>query len=316
MARSRREELQVGVLLAVAFAVLTWIALKIGALTAWQDTVDVELRLADAAGLQAGAVVAVAGVQVGTVSSLRVEHDRAVAGLALHEGAGLRRDVVLRVRARSLLGEKYLQAEPGGQEAPLLVDGDVLEATGDQVEVDEVLSALAPMLRAVDPEALGRAVGAVADAIEADPERVARMLVDAERILARGAEAAEDLPAMVAEGRATLAKVDGAVDAAQARLTEVKSPVARADRLLAEAEAAGVGATVSEARGALEEVRGVAKQASDLIGGLDGLDRDLKKVLANFAEIDKWELRRLLREEGILIRVKERSVVPVDREVR
>ena len=37
---------------------------------------------------------------------------------------------------------------------------------------------------------------------------------------------------------------------------------------------------------------------------------NLETVLDNMSEIDKWELRRLLREEGILVRLKRSSVAP------
>jgi alpha-ketoglutarate-dependent taurine dioxygenase len=38
----------------------------------------------------------------------------------------------------------------------------------------------------------------------------------------------------------------------------------------------------------------------------------IETVLANLSEIDKWELRRLLREEGILVRFKENQVEETD----
>jgi phospholipid/cholesterol/gamma-HCH transport system substrate-binding protein len=313
VARSRREELGVGVLILGALAVLVWMAVRIGALSGFADTVDVRLRLGDAAGLQAGSVVSVAGVPVGRVESLGVEQGRAVAVLALQPGAGVRRDVDARVRARSLLGEKYVQLTPRSAGAALLVDGDAIDVSGEQVEVDEVLSALAPVLRAVDPEALAKALAAVAEAVAEDPARVSRMLADAEILLDSGAATAERLPGLVDRVQGTLGRVDRAADSASARLAEARAPVDRADRLLAEAEAAGVGEAVREARAALVEVRDVASDAGDLLGDLDGLDGDLRRVLANLAEIDKWEMRRLLREEGILIRIREREVVPAPR---
>jgi phage antirepressor YoqD-like protein len=60
----------------------------------------------------------------------------------------------------------------------------------------------------------------------------------------------------------------------------------------------------------MADLRGAVADAKGLVEGFDGIDADVRQVLENVAEIDKWELRRLLREEGILIRVREREVVP------
>ena len=38
----------------------------------------------------------------------------------------------------------------------------------------------------------------------------------------------------------------------------------------------------------------------------------LDRILANVEEIDKWELRRLLREEGIVVRLRPQEVVEDD----
>ena len=45
-----------------------------------------------------------------------------------------------------------------------------------------------------------------------------------------------------------------------------------------------------------------------LLEDLRTLSPQLVNVLDNLEEIDKWELRRLLREEGILIRVRPSEV--------
>jgi hypothetical protein len=45
-----------------------------------------------------------------------------------------------------------------------------------------------------------------------------------------------------------------------------------------------------------------------VLGDLKESTGDIKLVLSNLKEIDKWELRRLLREEGILLRLKAGEV--------
>lgn len=298
---SRRHEIGVGCLLIVALGLTAGMALQIGALSGFGSTVDVTVPLPDAAGLQAGAVVAVVGVQVGTVERLELAGDRAVAHLALQPDAGLRRDARVRVRARSLLGEKYLELTPVSADAPLLQDGDALAAAGPQVEIDELVEALGPLVGALDPEVVRAVAGALADALREDPERLARMLDDAERLLSNAAEASDELPALIAETRSTLTQARAAVGVLDARAREAGPVLARADRALERIEAASqpLPEAVAEAREAIAQARGV-------LGKLDGAADDLGETVEGLDWLDREGVVEVLRDEGIRVRFGRR----------
>jgi phospholipid/cholesterol/gamma-HCH transport system substrate-binding protein len=254
--------------------------------------------------------VLVAGVKVGEVERLGLDHATAVARLSLDPEADLRRDVTARVRARSLLGEKYVELIPVTDTAPALVDGDVILLDREQVEMDEIVDRLAPLLQAIDPEALASAVRSMSDAIREDPDRVARMLRNADAILVDGAAASDRLPGLLDRADATLGGADRAVDLLRRRLAEAQAPVAKASEVLDDLKAASepLDEAVAEARSTLGDVRSAVRKADGLLGAFDGLEPDLRRIVRNVAEIDKWELRRLLREEGILIRMHPRGV--------
>jgi phospholipid/cholesterol/gamma-HCH transport system substrate-binding protein len=294
---SVRNELGVGCLMLAAAAVTAFLALKMGALGGLgHSSVHVTVALADAAGLKADAPVSVAGVAVGSVESLRAEGDHAEVGLALDADAALYRDAHLRVRAASLLGEKYLEIEPGTPEAGRVQDGDVLPAVGPQIEIDELVGALGPVLAAIDPEDLGKAIAALARALEEDPDRLSRMLANADTALGNAATASADLPAAVSELRSTMSGARGTLGGVDARIAEVRPVIARADGILAGVERADPGALVGEVRTAVGETRSV-------VATLDASGKDLAVILDNLSEIDRAELERMLREEGVLIRL-------------
>ena len=118
---SRRFEIGVGVLVLGAVGLLAYMALQIGAIRGLgEDPVEVVAVMDDVVGLSEGAVVAVAGVPVGKVTSLTVDFDRARVGLALDAAAGIRADARVVMRARSVLGEKYVELVPESRDAPLL----------------------------------------------------------------------------------------------------------------------------------------------------------------------------------------------------
>jgi len=304
MARSVRYELGVGCLLAIALVVLGFLALQVGALSGLGDKVRVTTAFSDAAGLQAGAVVAVAGVEVGTVDRLELAGDHALVHLSLDPDAKIRADALASIRSRSMLGEKYVALHPQSTDAALAKDGDQLAPAGPRVEIDDVVNALGPVVDALDPEAVSEALRAFSDALEDDPARLERMLQNADVILANTAEASEELPGLarearqtLADGRATLAEID-------ARAEEARAVIARAESVLESADEAAEGAP--EAMAQLEAALAEARQA---LARLESSSDSLETVLSNLAEIDRWELRRLIREEGVLIRLKKEEVV-------
>ena len=298
-----RNEVGVGLLVVGAAVLLGWMSIKIGGSSGMGDAIEVEALFKDVTGLQDGAAVTVAGVEVGRVSSLRVDGAKAVVGLAIKPEAGIREDVQVAVRARSLLGEKYVGLAPTGREAPLLKDGAVLTNTVDQVELTDLMTRLAPALDGLDTEQIERVVGIIGDTIEEDPERLKRMLEDAEETLENVRVASEEAPGAMKEARAAIAEVRSAV-------AQTRPMLDRADRVLGEVEGAISASRIEEKLpGMVEDAEVTLGEVRALAEALGESEETIQKILANLEEIDKWELRRLLREEGIMVRLRESEVV-------
>ena len=161
MAKPGRNEIAVGVLLLAAMALLGWMALKVGALRRVAEEVHVSAHFAD----------------------VTVDGKKALVTLALREDAAMRKDVVARIRARSVLGEKYVELSPQSENEALLKDGDELQVGLEPLEIDELVTSMGPMLAAVDPQAVADLVNALSQAVKQDPERLNRMLADTETLL-------------------------------------------------------------------------------------------------------------------------------------
>jgi len=308
MARPSKHEIGVGILVLVSLGLLAWMSLQVGALDGWGvEMVEADIVLPDAAGIETGAVVKIAGVEVGTVDAVTVEHDVAVLTVSLQTEAQVREDVVAQVRARSLLGEKYLALLPQTRDAPLLTSGARVERALPVTELDELINALGPMVGAADSDQLTTALDTVTQAINKDPERVDRILSDLETLLDNGAAASENLPGLVTDADRTLGSIRGAV-------ADVRPVVDHADRVLTRLEPSvnKLPDTIDEAHGLMTDGRAAVAEVREITGALEGSTDDLVLILDNFSEIDKWELRRLLREEGIKLRLRESKVEPTD----
>lgn len=307
MARNRRHELGVGVLVLVAAGLLAWMALQVGALRGFGKFVHVSARLDDAAGLTEGAEVKVAGVVIGRVEGLRVEDGRARVDLAIRQDAGIPSDAQVAVRARSVLGEKYIDVVGGTDDARPIADGDTLASAPPPTEIDQLVDQVGQILSTVDPAALSRSLAAFDDALTRDPQRVERMVDNLDRFLEQAVTASEELPALIADGRTALGEVEAAA-------REARPVIARADAVLDELEGAagGLDRTRSEVDGLIADTRDAVQAGRAVIGRLDDNGDRIERILANLEEIDKWELRRLLREEGILVRLRAHQVVEDD----
>ena len=304
MARSRKHEIGVGILVIVAVGLFAFMSVKAGALVGLgADRIRLQVTLEDAAGVSVGAGVKVAGVDVGEVVALQVIHDKALLTMEVERSAEIRQDAAIQVRARSILGEKFVAIVPRSTDAPLLDDGATLAETLAQTEIDQLVNALGPLVEELDTEALNGTIRSVNQALAEDPQRLKRILSDTELAVHNLAEASKELPGLVSEGRATLGEVRQVARDARPVLARTEAAVSRL-----ETASQNMPQTVDEVRGLVSETRLAVADGRRLIGEVEGSTGDIRQVIKNLKEIDKVELRRLLREEGILVRLKEHEV--------
>lgn len=90
-------------------------------------------------GLQVGAPVRLAGIQVGTVDGAYLDvYYRAVTTLKIDSDVKLPTDTSVAIHTDGLFGPKYVVLEPGGDEE-FLGDGEEINFTQDAVIVSELL---------------------------------------------------------------------------------------------------------------------------------------------------------------------------------
>lgn len=90
-------------------------------------------------GLNAGAPVRLAGIEVGKIIDLTLNGDYGVTvRFSLPESVRLPDDSGISVQSQSLLGNKYLELTPGGSE-DMLSDGDFLDFTEDSPDLVNLL---------------------------------------------------------------------------------------------------------------------------------------------------------------------------------
>ena len=123
-----RTEIMVGIFVLVGILCLGYIAIRLGKLEVLSNTgYVVYADFASVAGLKNGDPVEIAGVKVGRVESLSLADERARLGLRLDEHVKLGEDVIASVRARGLIGDKFILLSPGASDQIIKPGGRIRE---------------------------------------------------------------------------------------------------------------------------------------------------------------------------------------------
>ncbi|HVV37663.1 MAG TPA: MlaD family protein [Acidimicrobiales bacterium] len=108
-------------------------------------------------GLLSGSDVKIHGVNIGKVSTIKLVDGRARIRLTIDKSDKIPVDAHAIIRPKTLFGEKFIDIDPGADEAtgPFMRDGDTIKHTLGGFELERVLSDAYPILKAVKPEELG-----------------------------------------------------------------------------------------------------------------------------------------------------------------
>ena len=112
-----RTEIIVGFFVLVGIACLGYLAIKLGKLEVLANSgYPVYADFPSVAGLKLGDPVEIAGVKVGRVEKMGLAEDRARLQLRLEDDVKLQEDVIASVRARGLIGDKFVLITPGASD--------------------------------------------------------------------------------------------------------------------------------------------------------------------------------------------------------
>ena len=123
-----RTEIIVGVFVLVGIACLGYLAIKLGKLEVLGNSgYVVYADFPSVAGLKIGDPVEIAGVKVGRVDAMGLADDRARLQLRMQDGVKLQEDVIASVRARGLIGDKFVLITPGASDKIIPPSGKIRE---------------------------------------------------------------------------------------------------------------------------------------------------------------------------------------------
>ncbi len=124
----RATEILVGLFVVAGLLCLGYLAVRLGKLEAFGNSgYVVYADFVNVAGLRRGDAVEIAGVNVGRVDSLGLVDDRARLTLRINPGVAVQEDAIASVRARGLIGDKFIAISPGASDRLVPPGGRIRE---------------------------------------------------------------------------------------------------------------------------------------------------------------------------------------------
>jgi phospholipid/cholesterol/gamma-HCH transport system substrate-binding protein len=123
-----RTDIIVGVFVLAGLACLGYLAIRLGKLEIFGSQGYVVVAdFVSVAGLKLGDPVEIAGVRIGKVEGIGLAEDRARLTLRVSDGIQLQEDVIASVRARGLIGDKFVLVTPGASDKIIPPGGKIRE---------------------------------------------------------------------------------------------------------------------------------------------------------------------------------------------
>lgn len=135
-------EIAVGIFVLIGIICVGYLTVRLGKME-WfgADYYSVSAQFQSIAGLNNGASVEVAGVQIGKVDSISLDKEEmvAVVKMKIQKGVVLTDDVIASIKTAGLIGDKYIQLTPGGSDE-ILNPGDTIIETESAIDLEELIS--------------------------------------------------------------------------------------------------------------------------------------------------------------------------------
>lgn len=135
-------ETAVGVFVLIGLISVAYLTIKLGQMEWFGDNYyTLDAQFDSVSGLKAGAQVDMAGVEIGQVADISLDHDRQVAivRMKIKKEVMLTDDVIASVKTSGLIGDKYVKLTPGGSDR-ILKSGDMIFETESALDIEELVS--------------------------------------------------------------------------------------------------------------------------------------------------------------------------------
>ena len=134
-------ETAVGVFVVVGLICVGYMTVKLGKVSLFgEDAYPLTARFASVSGLRVGSAVEVYGIEVGSVMHLGIDAEKqmGVVGMKINRGVKVYDDAVATIKSAGLIGDRYVNIDPGGAGA-VLKPGGVITQTSAPTDIEDLI---------------------------------------------------------------------------------------------------------------------------------------------------------------------------------
>lgn len=135
-------ETSVGIFMFIGIICIGYLTVHLGNLDLIRsDHYQLRARFQSVSGLKAGSSVEMAGVQIGTIQAITLDHEKrlAIVTMNIKNEIKLEDDVIASIKTAGLIGDKYIMISPGGSDV-ILKPGDIIIETESAVDLEDLIS--------------------------------------------------------------------------------------------------------------------------------------------------------------------------------
>ncbi|MHB1582653.1 MAG: MCE family protein [Acidimicrobiales bacterium] len=270
---------KMGAFAVVCLVLLVALAVKIGNISLFSSRHSLEAQLADVTGLTTGDPVEIAGVPVGQVSSISVQHGHALVAMSIDNTVTLHTSTDVGLRWKNVIGQKEVYLYPGQGSGKVLTDGAILPLSHDvsDASVNAFLNAFGPFLSAIDAREANAFVENVSGALQGDTAEI-NQLID------NGAKISSTVGALDQQVGQVIGSLDQVLTAIAARSGDVSSLVSNLQTVAQ--SLASKNTVLDDVVGNLSQVAGdlsqlIGTNRSSLDATINGLETATETIAAH-----------------------------------
>lgn len=190
--------IKLAVFVAVTATLTAVLGAVIGNYNPFRRTYGFEAVFEDATGLLRNDIVTLAGVDVGKVTSLRVEDGYGVIGLQVEDKVRIPVTSRILIRFRNLLGQRMVVLQPEGS-GDFIEEGHRVppEQTDGPVDLGTVFNNLRPLVKSIDAEDVNTLSKTLVESFGAHQDDLDAILADTAKVTAELAERDDKVASLV-----------------------------------------------------------------------------------------------------------------------
>jgi phospholipid/cholesterol/gamma-HCH transport system substrate-binding protein len=135
-------ETTVGIFVVIGLLCIGYMTMKLGEVSLFGDnSYLLYARFTSVSGLRVGSPVEMLGLEVGRVERLTIDQgqEMALAEMKIKKGVKVYADAIASIKTSGLIGDKYVQIDPGGSEQ-LLKPGSSITETTSPIDIETIIS--------------------------------------------------------------------------------------------------------------------------------------------------------------------------------